>query len=248
VDATLAAAQAFLAETDELVPAPDWLLLPARESDGGAPPDATTLDAANAQAAPRCAAPLDASFPPGSGGALRLHLAKREVCARRELEGVLQPAASLGRLSLGVLLPAPTAANVSAMSRAQLARLTEAPLFLDPRPRAQPGPLARTPTAEKRHVLTPVRLQTRAPGWANAMSLKPHPQQVAAPSPMVTPQSRVVAHAPPRFAAQPQAPASPDPRQLRGRGAQFALTDDEEFGVVSRSRRPGLGRLMGLDE
>jgi hypothetical protein len=128
-DATLSAAQAFLSAPDDLAPVPEWTMPLGQQQQQ----EAVRWQSVEPTAAKVTAPAASHKYPPPPGSDLRRWLAAREAGAWSDMAEAVLPAASLGRLGRGVLLPAPVAANAHAMARAQLAQLITPPLFEDRR-------------------------------------------------------------------------------------------------------------------
>ena len=136
-DPTLAAAQAFLSAPDDLAPLPEWTMPTESHEQADTNVEASTAVAKRSSETQAAAAPGAMAYdhPPPPGSDLRRWLAAREADAYTEMTQAIMSMTSLGDLGLGVLMPAPPAANVHSMKREQLSRLSAAPEFEDPRPR-----------------------------------------------------------------------------------------------------------------
>ena len=254
-DATLSAAQAFLSAPDDLAPVPEWTM-PVGQHEVAAPRWPSDEPTAGKVTAPVASH----KYPPPPGSDLRRWLAAREAGAWGDMEEAVLPAASLGRLGRGVLLPAPLAANAHAMARAQLAQLIAPPLFED---RRKPEARALRTPSMRRFSGWADRGKGDDQGWGgkgddqgwggkgddqgwafHAFHASPAdaympPQTLLTPPPAVVPATLPLAQ--PVGLVSPEAPRSRPPARHVPRD-----DDDAYFSTGDRDAGPKLGSLMGM--
>ena len=240
-DATLSAAQAFLSAPDDLAPVPEWTMPAGQHQEATRWPSEATLAKATAVTA---VAPD--KYPPAPGSDLRRWLAAREAGARSDMGEAVHPAASLGRLGRGVLLPAPLAANAHAMARAQLAQLIAPPVFEDRR-KADKRAGVRTPSMRRFSAAHAQWGGTKDRGQDQGWAFHAFQPPAVSPVPPALPQTLHAFTPPAATLPLPQAEAAP-----QSRPARHVLRDDDEFFASDRGRRDGgaerLGSLMGMTD